>query len=150
VGDARASPPLGQGGWRDIFFMAVTRLALSGGLERRNGRQRQRRRQQRARVKGGSHQQRGTFQKGETMRHKFMQCTQCLALAGCGRTAYQDDGSRTSRQPYPKMAPITILMTDHGAEIALARSASTAAPAPESISPMQMSWFLRGMVSKRR
>ena len=48
--------------------------------------------------------------------------------------------------PYPKMAPIDqYLMTDQSAEIALARSA-----APESTSRDAKSWFLDGMVSKRR
>jgi len=69
-----------------------------------------------------------------------------LALLVVLGTAYQAM-AQDATTPYPKMAPIEqYLMTDQGAEIALARSA-----APESIfTRLQRSWFLRVMVSRQR
>jgi len=86
---------------------------------------------ERCAVKGGSYEKKAHSQKGETMRLTKVSAIAIngLALLVVLGTAYQAM-AQDATAPYPKMAPIEqYLMTDQGAEIALARSA-----APESIS----------------
>src|ERR1700761_2200021 len=72
---------------------------------------------------------RSPFSGGKTMRKKKVNAIKSFALLLVLGTAYQAM-AQEAKTPYPNMAPIDqYLMTDQGAEIALARTA-----APESIS----------------